>query len=88
LTQRDWFLRLLYDSFKPRIAAQRIPERQQFQLAIADIGRTADESGELVTGQIFVTSPGSDHGEILDHDYTKQCVLFHRHQLDCAAAFL
>src|SRR5438552_3339294 len=32
---RDWFLRLLYKSFKTRVAAQRIPEGMQTEFAVA-----------------------------------------------------
>src|SRR5262249_11983466 len=35
----DWFLALLYEFFKTRIAPQRIPERKQLQNAIAQAAR-------------------------------------------------
>jgi hypothetical protein len=50
------------DFFEARIAAQRVPKRQQFQLAIAEVTRMADRHDKLFTGQIFFANPPSDHG--------------------------
>src|SRR5882724_897301 len=54
------------DFFEAWIAAERIPERQ-FQVTIAKAAWTADDAGKLFAGEIFVTNPRSDHGQILDH---------------------
>ena len=45
LLQRQWLLRFFNKLFKTRVAAQRIPERQQFQLTIARAAWTADDVG-------------------------------------------
>src|SRR6267143_705246 len=74
------------DLLKARIAAQRIPKRQQFQLTIADRARRAGGDGELFAGKIFVANPRSDHRQILDHCWTNQCIFFYLEKLDCAPA--
>src|SRR5438552_2920424 len=67
LLQRNWLLRFFDELFKARIAAQWIPERQQFQLAVTEAASTADDAGKLFASEIFVANPRSDHGQILDH---------------------
>ena len=37
-----------HDLFKPRVAAQRVPKRHQFQLAIAEIARVASGDAMLL----------------------------------------
>src|SRR5947208_88124 len=64
LLQRERLFRFFDDFFKARIAAQRIPERQQFQFAIADPAWAADDNGKLLAGEIFVADPRSDHRQI------------------------
>ncbi len=66
------------DSFKARIAAQRVPKRQQFQSAIAEGAWVAEGGGKLFACEIFVASPRSDHREILNHERTIDCVFFDR----------
>src|SRR5439155_17931139 len=59
LLQRERLLRFFDELFKARIAAQRIPERQQFQVTIAEVAWTADDAGKLFAGEILVTDPCS-----------------------------
>jgi hypothetical protein len=50
------------DFFEPRVAAKGIPERHQFQFAIAEVeaaSGTTDGSGKLFAGEIFRTIPWS-----------------------------
>ena len=42
------------DFFETRIAAQRIPPRQQFQLTVAEGNRWMERDGQLFAGEIFV----------------------------------
>ncbi len=67
LLQRDRSLRFFHELFKVRVSAQRIPERQQFQVTIAEVAWTADDAGKLFAGEILVTDPCSDYGQIPDH---------------------
>ena len=45
LLQRERLLRFFHELFKARVAPQRIPERQQFQLAVTKAAWTADDVG-------------------------------------------
>src|SRR5205814_2729739 len=65
--QRDRFLRFFNKFIETRIVAQRIPEWEQFQFAIAKVARAADNAGKLFAGEIFVANPRSDHRQILNH---------------------
>ena len=67
LLQCDWLLRFFHEFFKARVAAQWIPERQQFQLAVTEAASTADDAGKLFASEIFVANPRSDHRQIPDH---------------------
>src|SRR5437762_4592043 len=87
LLQRNWLLRFFDELFKARIATQRIPERQQFQLTITETAWTADDAGKLFAGEIFVTNPCSDHRQILDHVRAIHCIFFHGKKLNRAPAF-
>lgn len=49
------------DFFEAWIAAQRVPKREQFQLAISGRGRIPHGDGKLFAGEVFVTDPRSDH---------------------------
>src|SRR5256714_3465916 len=73
--------------FKTRIAAERVPERQQFQLTIADITWIADDHGELAAGQIRVTGPCRNHGQIFNRGWAKHYILFCSNELYCVPAF-
>src|SRR5439155_2176768 len=72
---------------KAWIAAQRVPERHQFQLALGEVARAADCDGKLFAGQILVTDPRSDHRQRLDHAHAMGRIFFHRKKLDRAPAF-
>ena len=54
------------DFFEARVAAQRVPPRQQFQLAIAEQAWGADGDGKLFAGEIVVTNPRSDSSQTHD----------------------
>src|SRR5438128_157567 len=75
------------DFFEAWIAAQWIPERQQFQFAIAEPAWAADDNGKLFAGEIFFTNPGGDYRQILDHGRTIHCIFFHGKKLNRALAF-
>src|SRR5262245_24743300 len=47
-----------------------------------------DGNGKLLAGEIFVANPGSDHRQILNHDWTIDCIFLHGKKLDRAPAFL
>src|SRR6266487_3496116 len=87
LLQRERLLRFFDELFKARVAPQRIPERQQFQFAIAERAWAADDNGKLFAGEIFVAKPRSDHRQILDHGRAKHCIFFHGKKLNRALAF-
>jgi hypothetical protein len=72
------------DLLKARIAAKRVPERQKFQLTIADRAWRADGNGQLFAGEILVPSPGSYHGQILNHQRTIDGIFFHGKKRDRA----
>src|SRR5215471_7741064 len=44
LLQRDRLLRFFDDFFEARVAAQRLPERQQFQVTVAESARATDHA--------------------------------------------
>jgi hypothetical protein len=55
------------DFFEPRIAAQGIPKRQEFQLAIADGTGVPNDGGKLFAGEVVVANPSSDYRQVLNH---------------------
>src|ERR1044071_1134815 len=73
--------------FKTRVAAQRVPEWEQFQLAIGNGTWRAGGNGQLLAGELFITNPGSDHRQILDHRWPSDGIFFHRQKLNRAAPF-
>src|SRR5262249_21197589 len=75
------------DLLEARVAAQRVPERQKFQLTIADRAWRPCDSGQLFAGVIFVANPGSYHRQILNHQRPIDCIFFHRKKLDRASPF-
>jgi len=64
------------DFFKSRVATQRVPKRQQLQLAVASAIRKPAGRGKLFASQIIVTDPRSDHRQIPDHGRAVDCVPF------------
>src|SRR5262245_9671556 len=86
------FERLLWrergdDFLEARIATERVPKRQEFQLTVADRARAIAHTGKLLTGEAFVAYPGSNYRQILDYLHAADRVLFHRKKLNCARAF-
>src|SRR5213083_41249 len=69
------------------VAAQRVPERQEFQLAIADGTWRMDGDGQLLTGEILIANPPGDHRQVLNHERTVDRILLNGKKLHCAAAF-
>ena len=57
------------DFFEARLAAQRVPERHQFQLPIREVetAGVTDGGGKLFAGEILFTDPRSNHCKICDH---------------------
>src|ERR1700730_4362570 len=75
------------DLIEARIAAERIPDRHEFQLAIAEAARAVDGHGKLFAGEVFVTNPRSDHRQIFEHVRAIGRIFFHGKKLDRAPAF-
>ena len=75
------------DPLKARVASQRIPKRQEFQLAIAEVAWVPDCDGKLFEGEIFVANPGSNHRQILDHCDASERILSYRTKLHRTTAF-
>jgi hypothetical protein len=55
------------DLLKARVAPQRIPKREQFQIAVAEVARRVDDDGKLFEGEILVANPCGHHRQIPDH---------------------
>src|SRR6266542_1922703 len=66
------------DLFKARIAAERIPKRQELQLAITEPTWVGDGCSKLFAGQILVADPGRHDGQKFNHMRTVNCICFHR----------
>src|SRR5439155_7028757 len=75
------------DLFETRVAAQRIPKRQQFQFAVTEEARPMNRDRELFVGEIFVANPCSDHRQIFNHALAIEGVFRRRKKLDSAPAF-
>ena len=65
--ERDYFFDASFGAREATIATQRIPKREQFQIAVAEVARRVDDDGKLFAGEIFVANRRSDHRQILDH---------------------
>src|SRR5262249_48893699 len=97
LAWKDNYLRHLFasffrsdssdDFFRARIAPERVPNREELYLALADRAWCANGDRQLLASQILIAQPGSNHGQILDHGWTNQRILFHRSDLDRPLAF-
>src|SRR5438477_4181282 len=81
------YLHFFNNLFKPSIATERVPERHQFQLAIAEIARSRNGDRQLFASEIFLASPGGNHRQILHHRDAAQRILFDRTELHCPSAF-
>src|SRR5207245_4400760 len=55
------------DFLEARIAAERVPIRKQFQLAVAKHARKPGGDRQLLASDVFLTDPGSDDRETLNH---------------------
>jgi hypothetical protein len=75
------------DLLEARVTAKRVPERQKFQLTIADRAWRTDRNSQLFAGEIFVANPGSYHCQILNHQRTIDCIFSHGKKLDRASPF-
>src|SRR6266568_1856034 len=70
------------DFFEARIAAQRIPGRKQFQIAVAKVAREPGRDRQLLASEVFLTDPGSDHSEILNHMSAVDGIFCHGQKLN------
>src|SRR5437762_3234176 len=75
------------DLFEAWIAAQRVPKRHEFQLAVTDRGWATAQIRKLFTGEVLVTRPRSNHRQIPDHGDATECILFNRKQNKGTLAF-
>src|SRR5262249_1941506 len=87
LLQRDWLFCFFDEFFKARVAAQRIPNRHEFQVAIAEGDRAMDDAGKLFGGEFLGTDPRSDHRQVLEPRGTLGRIFLDRQQRPRAPAF-
>jgi hypothetical protein len=89
---RDLLRRLRGDVLlKARIAAERLPQSMQLELAVtAEDRRTGPRAGlrQVVEGQILLTYLRGDDGEVDLHRFALERVLLYGHQLHRTFAFL
>src|SRR5207245_11422482 len=84
---RKLFRRQRRDDFlETRIATQRIPEWVQFQPAVCYRARNPYQDIQLLQGEFFFASPGTDDGEDLNHIRTAECIPFDWKKLNRPAA--
>src|SRR5439155_13729792 len=81
---RKLFRRKRGDDFlEARIAAQRIPGRVQFQLAVAKLAaREPGRDRQLLASEVFLTDPGSDDCEELNHPSAIDGIFCHGQKLN------
>src|SRR5207247_9396067 len=71
------------DNFlEARIAAQGIPGRSQFQLAVAKRAREPGRHRQLLASEVFLTDPGSNDCEILNHMSAVDGIFCHGQKLN------
>src|SRR5437762_7634272 len=78
------------DFFEARIAAQRIPKGEQLQGAVVGNHISSlrmSSSRQLLQGELLLTGPGGDDGEIDKHSASVHGISVHREKLDRAPAF-
>src|SRR5205814_10241455 len=78
------------DLFEARIAPQRIPKREQLQGAVVGNHISSlrmSSSRQLLQGELLLTGPGGDDGEIDKHSASVHGISVHREKLDRAPAF-
>src|SRR6516164_8790286 len=71
--------------FETRVATQRIPKRDQFQLPVTRAAGAANGSRKLFTREIFVADPSSDYGQVLNHSRAIDRIFFQWQQFDCTS---
>src|SRR5438105_10300089 len=81
----------LYNFFEARIVAERIPDREQFQGAVAQhlrCGGSTQSSFQLLQGKLLVARPRRRDREILKDEAAIGDVFFHRRERDRSTAFV
>src|SRR5438552_5906263 len=81
----------LYDFFEARIAAERIPDREQFQGAVAQHLRcdgSTQSSFQLLQGKLLLARPRCCNGEILKDATAVDDIFFQRRERDRPPAFV
>src|SRR5947209_14650875 len=79
---------LCEDRFEARLAAERIPERVQAQLAIAERTRKAGDGFQLLERRIGFARPRINDGEILHRQRAIDRIFRNWKQFNGATAFL
>src|SRR5947199_10722601 len=86
-----WRRQRLYNFFEARIAAERVPDREQFQGAVAQHLRcegSTQSSFQLLQGKLLVARPRCRNGEILKDEAAVDDIFFHRRERDRPTAFV
>src|SRR6184192_1900965 len=81
----------LNDFFEARIAAERVPDREQFQGAVAQHERcdgSTQSSFQLLQGKLLLARPCCGNGEILKDAAAVADIFFHRRERDRSTAFV
>src|SRR5439155_21646950 len=79
------------DFFEARIAAERVPDREQFQGAVAQHLRcegSTQSSFQLLQGKLLVARPRCCNGEILKDAAAVDDIFFQRRERDRPPAFV
>src|SRR6266513_2511171 len=93
LARRRMLLRRLRlnDFFEARIAAERVPDREQFQGAVAEHLRCdggTQSSFQLLQGKLLLARPRCCNGEILKDATAVDDIFFQRREPDRSTAFV
>ena len=75
------------DFVEARIAPQRIPERVQFQLAVAYPARNLSGDRQLLQGEVLLVRPCANVGKDFDYERTADCVSRDREKLNGPSSF-
>ena len=86
-TNRLLWGKRINDFFEARIAAQRIPQRAQAQVAISVAARSFAERFKLPKRQFAFACPGTDDSEAKLYVWLSVCVFDAGCQFYCALAF-
>src|SRR5437763_4963481 len=79
------------DFFEARIAAERVPDREQFQGAVAQHLRcegSTQSSFQLLQGKLLLARPRCRNGEILKDATAVDDIFFQRRERDRPPAFV